>query len=559
MMSSARSKARAGHGAGSTLSPRDLAPAGDLAGELTSAERRRLAPYVTDTTGPVFALTNLPETVKGALFARYSRSPKSLRRLLVDEFMTGSGEITASAGPGQAQAEALYQRVLADYGDDSVAQLGGAHVAVEGASNVLTKILQWGRLASYLEQSTRYIAYTDRPGGHWRYYTPPDVDADPELGPAYRGTLDRAFAAYAELLPILVDYWDARVPADDAPASARGRAVRARALDSLRGMLPAATRSNVGIFASGQAFEALLVRLIAHPLPEAREAGDRMLTQLRAVIPAFLTRVDRPDRGLRHAQYLRAGEDATAALARELLGPTPARPRASEVRLLEWDSDGEARVAAHALWAASGRGYDEVRAAVANMTPDALARVLATYAGDRADRREKPGRALEATTYTFEVVCDYGAYRDLQRHRMLSLQAQPLGVALGWALPAEVAEAGCDEAYAQVMSESAELCARLADRLPLAGQYAVSLAHRIRFVMVMNAREAMHLIELRSQPQGHVTYREVAQQMHQRIREIGHTAIADMMRFVDHSMPTAGRIAAERRLEQRRTGARDAR
>ncbi len=264
----------------------------------------------------------------------------------------------------------------------------------------------------------------------------PDVAADPELGPAYRRTLDRAFAAYAELLPVLVDYWDARVPTDDAPAAARGRAVRARALDSLRGMLPAATRSNVGIFASGQAFEALLVRLIAHPLPEAREAGERMLAQLRAVIPAFLTRVDRPDRGLRHAQYLRASEDATAALARELLGPTPARPRASEVRLLEWDPDGEARVAAHALWAASGRGYDEVRAAVANMTPDALARVLATYAGDRTDRREKPGRALEATTYTFEVVCDYGAYRDLQRHRMLSLQAQPLGVALGWALPA---------------------------------------------------------------------------------------------------------------------------
>jgi len=541
------------------MSSSDAAAADTMASDLTDDDRALLAPYVTDTIGPVFALTNLPETVKGALFARYSRSPKSLRRLLVDEFLTDAGEVAAGAGPGQAKADALYQRVLADYGDDSVAQLGGAHVAVEGASNILTKLLQWGRLASYLEQSTRYIAYTDRPGGLWRYYTPPDVAAHPEVGSAYRRTLDRAFVTYAELLPVLVEYWDARVPVDDAPAAARGRAVRARALDSLRGLLPAATRSNVGIFASGQAFEALLVRLIAHPLPEAREAGERILTQLRSVIPAFLTRVDRPDRGLRHAQYLRDTEAATAALAGEILAAGGGGPREPEVRLLEWDTDGEARVIAHALWPSSHRGYEEVRAAVGAMTPADRTRVLAAYTGARSDRRYKPGRALEATTYTFEVVCDYGAYRDLQRHRMLSLQAQPLGVALGWSLPEEIADAGCAERYGQVMSESSSLYGLLSDTVPLAEPYAVSLAHRIRFVMVMNAREAMHLIELRSQPQGHIAYREVAQKMHHRIREVGHTAIADMMQFVDRSSPTAGRMAAERRLEQRRTGDRNAR
>jgi thymidylate synthase ThyX len=537
----------------------DAAAAVTMATDLSDAERARLAPYVTDTTGPVFALTNLPETVKGALFARYSRSPKSLRRLLIDEFLTDAGQVTPGAGPGQAEAEALYQRVLAEYGDDSVAQLGGAHVAVEGASNVLTKILQWGRLASYLEQSTRYIAYTDRPGGLWRYYTPPDVASHPEVGPAYRRTLDRAFVTYAELLPVLVGYWDARVPADDAPAAARQRAVRARALDSLRGLLPAATRSNVGIFASGQALEALLVRLITHPLPEAREAGERILSQLRAVIPAFLTRVDRPDRGLRHARYLHDTELATTTAAHEILGPSTVGPRDPEVRLLEWDTDGEARVIAHALWPSSNRGYDEVRAAVATMTPADRARVLAAYTGVRSDRRYKPGRALEATTYTFEVVCDYGAYRDLQRHRMLSLQAQPLGVALGWSLPGEITDAGCADRYVQVMSDSSALYGMLADTVPRAGPYAVSLAHRIRFVMVMNAREAMHLIELRSQPQGHIAYREVAQKMHRRIREVGHTAIADMMQFVDQTTPAAGRLAAERRLEQRYTGERNAR
>lgn len=528
------------------------------ASDLTDAERARIAPYVTDTVGPVFALTNLPETVMGALFARYSRSPKSLRRLLVDEFLSEAGRTVADAGPGQEQADALYQRVLADYGDDSVAQLGGAHVAVEGASNILTKILQWGRLASYLEQSTRYIAYTDRPGGFWRYYTPPDVAAIPELGNTYRTTLDRAFATYTELLPVMVDYWDARVAAADAPDAARRRAIRARALDSLRGLLPAATRSNVGIFASGQAYEALLVRLIAHPLPEAREAGASILAQLRTVIPAFLTRVDRPDRGLRHAGYLADTEAATRHAAADLLPTRAPGPHHPEVRLVEWDPDGEERVVVHALWAGSSHGLDEVRAAVAAMDRAARTRVLADYAGKRSDRRYKPGRALEATTYTFEVICDYGAYRDLQRHRMLTLQAQPLGVGLGWALPDEVADAGCGDGYGAVMAESAALYGQLATTLPLAAPYAVSLAHRIRFVMILNAREAMHLIELRSQPQGHVAYREVAQQMHDRIREVGHHAIAEMMCFVDHSQPDAGRMAAERRLEARRAARADA-
>ncbi len=527
-------------------------------GDLTDAERAKIAPYVTDTVGPVFALTNLPETVKGALFARYSRSPKSLRRLLVDEFLTDGGQSVADAGPGQAQADALYQRVLADYGDDSVAQLGGAHVAVEGASNILTKILQWGRLASYLEQSTRYIAYTDRPGGLWRYYTPPDVATIPGLGSSYRATLDGAFAVYSELLPAMVDYWEARVPVDDAPDAARRRAIRARALDSLRGLLPAATRSNVGIFASGQAYEALLVRLIAHPLPEAREAGASILAQLRTVIPAFLTRVDRPDRGLRHAQYLADADAAMRQAASELLPTAAPGPNAPEVRLVEWDPDGEQRVAVHALWAGSSHGLDAVRDTVAAMDGATLARVLADYSGERSDRRYKPGRALEATTYTFEVVCDYGAYRDLQRHRMLTLQAQTLGIALGWAMPDEVADAGCGDRYERVMAESAALYGQLAGTLPLAAPYAVSLAHRIRFTMILNAREAMHMIELRSQPQGHVAYREVAQQMHERIREVGHHAIADMMRFVDHSHPDAGRMAAERRLEARRTARADA-
>src|SRR5258708_2482873 len=158
----------------------------------TTDETRALAPYFTNTDKPVFALINLPEPVKGALFARYSRSAKSLRRLFLDEFL---GEIRSAAsdagdrgdaerpvqgraadGVGTARADRLYARVLNEYGDDSVAQLGGAHLACEGVSNILTKVLEWGRLMAYLEQSTRYVPYTDRPNGRWKYHVPAEVD-----------------------------------------------------------------------------------------------------------------------------------------------------------------------------------------------------------------------------------------------------------------------------------------------------------------------------------------------------------------------------------------------
>ena len=527
--------------------------------DLDERERERVAPYVSNTDRPVFALTGLPEVVKGALFARYSRSPKSLRRLLIDEFLPeGDGRPAGGPveGPREDRAEALYGRVLAEYGDDSVAQLGGAHIAVEGASNLLTKILQWGRLASYLEQSTRYIAFTDRPGGRYRYHRPADVMSHPEMGPDYVATLDAAFAGYARLLPQLVEHVGAGVPHDpDTPPAARERAVRARALDLLRGLLPAATTANVGIYASGQAYEAMLIRMAAHPLPEARECARSMLAELRTVIPAFLTRVDRVDRGVATGEYLAESERTAAALGERLGLDPPSGPEEPGVRLIDFDPDGEARVLAHALWPSSGGSLADLRARVAGLTPGRRAEALREWAGRRGDRRHRPGRALEATTYTFEVVCDYGAYRDLQRHRMLTLQAQPLGPRLGYAIPDEVAAAGAGDDYADIQGRCVALHDALAADFPAAAPYAVTLAHRIRFTMTMNAREAMHLIELRSQPQGHESYRTVAREMHRQIAETaGHRAIAEMMTFVDTSDPAAGRLAAERRLEARRAG-----
>jgi thymidylate synthase ThyX len=520
--------------------------------DLSPGERARVAPYVTDAMGPVFALTNLPEAVKGALFARYSRSANSVRRILLDEFMPDD-PAAVPPGPemGSDRAREFFQRVLADYGDDSVAQLGGAHVAIEGVSNVLTKVIEWGRLASYLEQSTRYVPYTDRPGGRWKYVRPAGISADPALLARYEAVLDDAFATYARLNEaVLADLIDRDASgADDA---ALRRALRARALDAVRGLLPAATTANLGMYASGQAWEAFVIRMRAHPLAEAREVGDQVLAALRQVIPDFLTRVDRPDRGERMGAYRRDSDERAAQMAGALMGSDPGGGSAPGVRLLDHDADGEARVLAHALWPASGRPMDAVRARVQAMPRGDVREALARWAAGRADRRERPGRALEATSYLFEVTCDYGAYRDLQRHRILTLEAQPLGASLGFEPSPDVEAAGFADEFARVQEASAALWRDVLPVVPDEAPYAVTMAHRLRFTLRMNAREAMHLIELRSQPQGHAAYRRVAQDMLRCIRDdAGQAGIADLMSFTDMS-GQGDRLAQEQRTEARR-------
>ena len=283
----------------------------------TADEAAVLRPYVTNLDRPVFALVNLPEVVKGALFARYSRSSKSLRRLFLDEFVADldlTGDLTVDASVGLARAEELYNRVFLEYGDDSVAQLGGVHLACEQASNLLTKVLERGRLMAYLEQSTRYIPYTARLAGRYRYHRPPGI-LESTLGLRYIADLDAAFDDYTACLPVLLDWARERYPKDRRDSDfVYQQSLKAKACDAARGILPAATLSNVGIYGTGQSFEALLLRMRAHPLPEARSYAAMMLDELRKVIPSFLTRVDRPERGGAWSAYLADTRAATEAI-----------------------------------------------------------------------------------------------------------------------------------------------------------------------------------------------------------------------------------------------------
>lgn len=532
--------------------------------DFSEEERAALAPHFTDLEGPVFALVALPEVVKGALFARYSRSAKSLRRLYLEEFAPGpraSAPAPQEGSTATARAEQLYERVFLEYGDDSVAQLGGVHLACEQVSQLLAKVLEWGRLAGYLEQSTRYVPYDDRPGGRWRYTVPPEIAARPDLGARYRAVLDAAFETYAGWLPRMQEHFRKRFPKDPADSDLVYRmTIRAKACDALRGLLPAATRSNVGIFAAAQSYEQLLVRMRAHPLLEVRAFAEMILIELRKVIPAFLTRVDLPDRGEAWSRYLAetrtSTEEAVLAVVRQAARPRDGHP--TEVTLTDFDPDGETKVVAAAMYAAADLPDAELLEAARSLSPDQRLGVLRAYVGDRTNRRHRPGRAFERTSYRFDVLCDYGAFRDLQRHRMLTVEWQPLSTRHGYDLPAEVEEAGGGPDFRDIMDRAGELVAGLRDAgLGPAVQYGVPMAHRIRFVMQMNAREAMHLIELRTSPQGHPAYRRVALQMHRLIGETaGHRAIADAMRFVDRSSVDLERLQAERRIEAKRRAGR---
>ena len=529
----------------------------------TPDETAILERFFTNTTEPVFGLVDLPEVVKGALFARYSRSPKSVRRLFLDEFYDAP-EVGIAAIADRLEgddervdmkrAEDLYNRVFTQYGDDSVAQLGGVHLACEQASNILTKVLEWGRLAAYLEQSTRYMFYDQRLGERYRYLVPPEVAAS-GVAHEYEATMEHLFDLYASLTARLTAYYESLYPKSESDSGFVYRStIRARVCDDLRGLLPAATLSNVGIYGTGQAYEMLLLRMRANPLAEVRDVADRMLNELRKLIPAFLVRVDMPDRGDAWSRYLADTAEAMRLSAAGYDEPVPARP---EVTLVEWDPEADVRVAAAALYAYTDLPDDRLLEMARGMTVDERSRILAAYVGDRGNRRHKPGRALERVSYRFDILCDYGIFRDLQRHRMMTLEWQRLGTRHGYVLPESVADIDAEDAWRTAMDRAAALHDAVTRSTGAeVAQYVVPFAYRIRFYMDMNAREAFHMLELRTAQGGHPDYRRVCQEMHRLIRDqAGHTAIAAAMRFVDHDDYGLGRLETERRAAAKRAAA----
>ncbi len=512
--------------------------------EFTSAESSVLARYFTNLDRPVFALRNLPEVVKGALFSRYSRTEKSLRRVLLEEFINepDSGFEALAGNPKDSddmvavrRAEAFYERVLVGYGDDSVAELAGAHIAVERTSTLAAKALEDSRIGiSPLEKSTRYVRF-DRPGpdGRYLFYRGPEL-AHPEYEPA----ADGLFAAYSAMVQPVTDAVRARYPIEAGETERAWKsATRAKALDLLRGLLPAGALTNLGLFGNGRAFEYLITKLAAHELPECRRLAGDLHQELALVIPAFVKRALDDRYGRPAAERMARIREVTAFLARRGEVEPVAAPA---VRLLEFDPEAERKVVAAALFPHSNLGLDEQAADPSQ--------VLEALLGDRANRRQRAPRALEHAHYTFEIVANFGAYRDLHRHRMLTQDRQLLGTALGYDLPPGLAELGMADRFRAAIDSAAATHPTLErDAGPALAQYLVPLAFRLRWYFRANLREVYHLCELRTTPQGHPDYRWVAQEMFRRVAEV-HPRLARLAAFVDMG---PGDELERRRSEQR--------
>jgi thymidylate synthase ThyX len=544
--------------------------------EFTEKETQALAPFFTNVDAPVFGL-KLPQEVAGALFSRYSRTSKSLRRVFLDEFVGEQGLAGGLLGGGAPddgdalrKARAFYDRVLVGYGDDSVAQLGGAHLAVERVSNVTAQVLEDARIGiAFLEKSTRYVRFDQRDAsGDFLWFREPSLMASRHRD-AYAALMDRLFATYAaqidpmiahieRVLPIEsvavrhpktgepLDYAD--VKRDDELLKAARRAyaatVRAHACDVMRSYLPAATLTNLGIFATGQAFEHLLNRLHSHPAGECRMLAVAMRHELDRLIPSFVKRSAKSawQEGLRAR---------TAAAARHAL------PRgelaAPGVTLVDFDREGEKKVLAALLYPYADRPLADVRARVEAMGEPERAALLSSLAAGRRNRRDKPPRALEEAAYTFDLLGNLGIYRDLHRHRILSQERQPFTTAHGYDTPPEILEAGHGALFEACMAQARDLHEAVEKDHPAEAPYVVPFAFRVRWYATLNLREAVHLCELRSMPQGHPDYRLVVQEIWRRIEEV-HPGLAPWGGFVNRDTYRLGRLQSEMRTEWKRAG-----
>jgi thymidylate synthase ThyX len=546
-----------------------------MTAEFTAEEKNRLVPFFTNLDRSTFGL-KLPQEVAGALFSRYSRSTKSLRRTFLDEFL-GNPELGlkdllgASSGASEdsaalKKARAFYERVLVGYGDDSVAQLGGAHLACENISNVAVKLIEDARIGiAPLEKSTRYVRFDQKDAaGNYLFYREPKIMASRHRDD-YVAVMNLLFETYSRQMEPMLDCIGRSLPIEQLevrdPTSGKGLSyeeakrderlkhwaetayratVRAHACDVLRSYLPAATLTNVGMFGVGQAFEYLISKFYSHDLSEIKELGGAMHGELNQLIPSFVKRAQLNE-------YLSGTNAAARALADKLTSMTPAATGES-VTLIDYDSAAEETIIAAILYANACQPLQQLRQIAAGMTVAQRREILHDAFAKRRHRRDKLSRAFENVYYTFDILGNLGLYRDLQRHRILSQERQDFTTVHGYDTPPEIEEASFKNDFDECMKRAADLYERIYADLPSEAQYAVPFAYKIRWYMKMNLREAVHMCELRTMPQGHPDYRFICQEMWRKIQGV-HPILAESGKFIDWQKYRLGRLQSEMRTE----------
>ena len=537
-----------------------------LSESFTPEQKSQLESYVTNTDRSVFVLTNLPEVIKGALFSRYSRSTLGLRSLLLKEFiLSEDAEFSSIQGnSGQAsnrkgselaieRARKFYDRILDGYGDDSIGELGGAHLALENVSMLATKVLEDARIGgSPLEKSTRYVSFSDKDAGRYRYYRDPKL-MDSDHAELYVKACDHLFDCYVRLCEPVWAHVRKLLPREEGTSEAAyERSVKARGYDLIRGLLPASTQTNMGIFGNGRFFETLIRKLHLDPLEENRDLGQAAFEELSKVIPSFIRRADRNNNRFQEFEdYTNFKNSLMQTFHSKQISDQPNPPQEMDVQLIEYDQDAEDRMLAALLFPFGHGSLQEFTEQLKNLPDSEKKRLIHEYAELRQNRRHKPGRGIEMPFYTFDIVGDYGIYRDLQRHRMLTQERQLLSTRYGFEKPEEIEEAGLGEIYDEAMLQAAEAFDQLQKDFPFEAQYVVPMGYRIRWFMKINLRSLSWMTELRSVPQGHTGYRRIAQQMYLRVRDV-HPTLSELMKFVDLKEYPLGRLEAEVRQEAKK-------
>ena len=506
---------------------------------VTDIGQTELARVFTNTTGQVYALTaNISQTMGAACMTRLSRRDGDMRHCYLLEF----------AGIKEKNSEAFIDSVVTGYGDDSVQQLTGFQFVVENPSNLLTKKVERGRFGAHLEQSTRYIVFDKKDqSGRYKYYVPVLPD---NMKAEYVRVMDQIFDRYSTIVHKLTEYLRNKHPE---PFGKKERAAwinstRATACDAARPVLPAATTSTVGSFMSAQAVESLVTRLLSEPLEEARHVGKLILEECRKVSPSFLKRADLLERGGATTAYRANMRASVANLAAQYLDPFPSSGREQEdvILLAHWPTS-EMELVAGMLFEASTLPFGEISSQVSRgFTDEQRLEVFHAYMGQRLNRRHRPGRALEKAHFEWEIVSDYGIFRDLQRHRVVDdFEWQNLGVSYGFDVPALVTEAGLEETFRECFMLSEQLYAQLQ---PIGGgidQYATLFGHKMRYRFITNLRECFHLLELRTGPAGHPGYRKICQEMYRLLGEVYPNSAKEMIFINEGESPELTRQAAE--------------
>ncbi|MFQ6027368.1 MAG: FAD-dependent thymidylate synthase [Dehalococcoidia bacterium] len=515
-------------------------------------EQAIIAPFFTNLDKDVFGLVNLPEVVKGTLFSRYSRSPKTLRRVLLDEFIhtpeMGFEEIVGSTPTASAdsviaieKAERFYDRVLVGYGDDSVAELAGTHIACENVSSLAGDYLTDSRIGiSPLEKSARYILFDEKINGDYLYYKDPGIMGS-EFGPGYVGLMDKLFDSYTRWIEQALDYVRDRTPREEGTSErAYASATRAKACDIMKNILPASRLTNVGLYGNGRAYEYMLNKLYSSELAETRSLAGAMHGELRKLIPSFVKRAE-------PSEYItQVRQSVATALPKHQV----AIDSQERMALVDFDAEAELKTVATILFPFSNHSLAGLLDTVKNLDDAEKRRIIQSYVGSRRNRRDKPGRAFEHAYYTFEFVGSYGVYRDLHRHRQLTQDKQRLTANLGYDLPEEFYDLGLASECDHLMGEVTDFYNRLSAVMPFEAQYAVPRMFRMRWYMTLNLREAHHIVELRSGRQGHPDYRKIAQEMYRMIHNV-HPMLAESI-LVDMNDYTLARIESERRQDEKR-------